>query len=105
MGQSPVSRERRHEAAVITSASNRLRRDRGKPRRDDHASGLFVIETKDEEGRWSARSTHRTVRAAEASAWALLTRVGGEVRVRQGSRIVANGTGYTSDGTPPTTSG
>ena len=80
---------------AITPASNRLRRARGNTRRDDHAFGLFVIEKKTEDGRWSARSTRRTVRAAENCAWDLLTREGGEVRVRQGRRVVAKGAGCT----------
>jgi hypothetical protein len=75
----------------ITPASNRLRRPRQRARRDDHAFGLFVIEKKAEEGHWSAVSSRRTVRAALDCAWDVLTREGGEVRVRQGRRIVADG--------------
>lgn len=77
--------------------SSSVRRARGKPRRDDHIFGIFVVETKPGSGRWFARSTHCTVRAAEDYAWKLLTREGGEVRVRQGRRIVATGAGYAPD--------
>jgi hypothetical protein len=91
---------------AITPASNRLRRTRGNTRRDDHVVGLFVIETKADDGRWSARSTRRTVRAAQDCAWDLLTREGGEVRVRQGRRVVAKGLGVepvVTAGSSPTT--
>lgn len=75
-------------------APDRRRGARGNARRDDHAFGLFVIEKKTEDGRWTARSTLRTVRAARDYAWDLLTREGGEVRVRQGQRLVASGVSY-----------
>ena len=98
-----------HEVVAITPASTRLRRSRGKPRRDDHIVGLFVVEMKAEDGHWFARGTHRTVCAAQNRAWGLLTREGGEVRVRQGTRVVATGVGYapvdsggsTETGSPP----
>ena len=81
-------------------ASKKLRCSRGNTRRDDHTFGLFIVEKKAEVSSWSVRSTHRTVRAAEDRAWDLLTREGGEVRVRQGSRIVAQGAGYAPSGAP-----
>jgi len=84
---------------AITPASNRLRRSRKNARRDDHAFGLFVVATKSEDGRWSARSTRCSARAAQDYAWDLLTRDGGEVRVRQGRRIVAKGAGCRLRGT------
>lgn len=80
-----------HEVVAITPASNRLRRARGNTRRDDHAFGLFVVETKTKDGRWTARSTRRTARSAQDCAWDLLTREGGEVRIRRGRSVVARG--------------
>lgn len=82
---------------AITPASNKLRRARKKARRNDHAFGLFLIETKTEDGHWSARSTRSTVHAAEDCAWDLLTRESGEVRVRQGRRVIAKGAGEGPD--------
>lgn len=64
---------------------------RRRARRDDHTVGLFVIETIDEAGHWCVRSSCETDRAAFDYAWEVLSRVGGEVRVRQGVRIVAEG--------------
>jgi hypothetical protein len=81
--------------AAITPTSNRLRRPRKDTRRDDHAFGLFLIEKKTEEGHWSVRSTRRTVRAAQDCAWDVLTCEGGEVRVRQGRHIIAEGSART----------
>jgi hypothetical protein len=65
----------------------------GRPRRrrsDVHGEGLFVVEAK-RGRRWTARSTLRSERTALNSARELLTREGGEVRVRQGRRMVAEG--------------
>ena len=60
-------------------------------RRDDHAFGLFVVETRTEGERWSIRSSRRDARSANDYAWEILTREGGAVRVRQGDRIVSEG--------------
>lgn len=60
-------------------------------RRDNHAFGLFVVETKAQGGRWSIRSSRCDARSAQDYAWKILTREGGAVRVRQGNRIVAEG--------------
>jgi hypothetical protein len=71
-------------------------------RRDDHAVGLFVIEKKADNGRWCVLSTRRTVWAAQNYAWEVLTREGGEVRVRQDARVVAKGAGCEASDVPPT---
>lgn len=76
---------------AINAASNRSSRSRRQGRRDEHAVGLFVIETKVGDGYWHSHSTRKTARAAQACAWDILTREGGEVRVRQGRAIVAEG--------------
>lgn len=80
-----------HEVVAINAASNRSSRSRRQLRRDEHAVGLFVVETKVGDGCWLSRSTRKTARAAQACAWDILTREGGEVRVRQGRDIVAEG--------------
>lgn len=102
-----LNRNRCRKVVAIAPASNRLRRTRLKRRRDAHTFGLFVIEKRSEDGRWPARSTRRTVRAAQDCAWDLLTREGGEVRVRQGQHIVAEGVSFRPsgvDGEPSATS-
>lgn len=95
VGQRPNcdARDRCHEVVAITAVSNKLRRTRGNTRRDDHTFGLFVIEKKADDGRWSACSTRRTARAALDCAWDLLTREDGEVRIRKGLHVVASGMG------------
>jgi len=50
-----------------------------------------VIETKTADGHWSIRSSRRDARSAQECAWGILTREGGDVRVRQGMHIVAEG--------------
>ncbi len=72
-------------------AFNGLHRAPRRARRDAHGVGLFVVEKKGEDGRWSASSTRRTARGAQDSAWRLLAREGGEVRVRHGRLVVAEG--------------
>lgn len=62
--------------------------------RDSHEVGLFVVEQKSEDGRWNARDSISTLKGAQERAWDLLTREGGEVRVRQGGEIVALGATY-----------
>jgi len=60
-------------------------------RENAHVVGLFVVETRGPDDRWTACSTRTTASAASACAWELLTREGGEVRIRQGSHVVAEG--------------
>ena len=43
---------------------------------------------------WHTHDTRETLQAAEDLAWSLLTRHGGEWRVRHGSRTIARGAGY-----------
>jgi hypothetical protein len=57
--------------------------------------GLFIIETKGATGRWTARSSRSALKGAQDYAWELLTREGGEVRIRQGGRTIASGAGLT----------
>jgi hypothetical protein len=59
-------------------------------------SALFVIETRGRDGHWLACSTRASERAALDCAWALLSRAGGDVRVRLGARVVAEGHRYRS---------
>lgn len=57
----------------------------------------FEIQSRDlgREGRgWSTHATRATLKAAEDLAWSLLTRHGGDWRVRQGDRTIASGAGY-----------
>jgi hypothetical protein len=60
-------------------------------RHGEHVTALFVIETRREGGRWTERITLGTIAAAQDYAWDLLTREGGEVRIRQGRRTIARG--------------
>lgn len=59
--------------------------------RDPHEVGLFSIEQKTEDDRWVMRETARSLKAAQERAWDLLTKEGGQVRVRQGGEVVAKG--------------
>ena len=43
---------------------------------------------------WRTHGTRTTIEAAEDLAWTLLTRHGGQWRVRHGSQIIAKGSGY-----------
>lgn len=43
---------------------------------------------------WRTHATRATLEAAEDLAWSLLTRHGGDWRVRHGSRTIASGAGY-----------
>ena len=43
---------------------------------------------------WSTHATRETLEGAEDLAWSLLTRHGGEWRVRHGDRTIARGSGY-----------
>jgi len=57
----------------------------------------FEIQARDLSGKnrgWSTHATRTTLEAAEDLAWSLLTRHGGEWRVRHGDRTVAQGAGY-----------
>ncbi len=54
----------------------------------------FEIQSLDSDKRWSVHATRSTLEAAEDLAWALLTKHGGDWRVRHGSRTVARGAGY-----------
>jgi hypothetical protein len=82
-------------AAAVNTTSDRPSRRRVSTRRDPHAIGLFVIETKNSRGRWTARSTRCSVETASDFAWELLAKEGGEVRVRRGRYIVAEGLAVT----------
>jgi hypothetical protein len=44
--------------------------------------------------RWETHATRTTLEAAEDLAWSLLTRHGGDWRVRYGERTIASGAGY-----------
>ena len=54
---------------------------------------LFEIQSLGDRG-WHTHDTRTTLEAAEDLAWSLLTRHGGEWRVRYGSRTFARGAGY-----------
>lgn len=57
--------------------------------------GLVPFEIQSFEDRsWRTYDTRTTLEAAEDLAWSLLTRHGGDWRVRHGSRVIARGTGY-----------
>ena len=75
-------------APAVTAGSRRVARRRPAT----HETGLFVVERR-EGRRWVARTTRQTLRGAQDCAWDLLTKEGGEVRVRQGRSIVARGAG------------
>lgn len=74
-----------------SSSTNPTRRARGKAKRDDHEVGPFVVESKRRGGRWRVRSSLSTERSAGDYAWTLLSCEGGEVRVRKGASVVAEG--------------
>ena len=44
--------------------------------------------------RWETHATRQTLEAAEDVAWSLLTRHGGDWRVRYGNRTIGSGAGY-----------
>jgi hypothetical protein len=48
--------------------------------------------------RWETHAARSTLEAAEDLAWSLLTRHGGDWRVRRGERTIARGTGYRPGG-------
>ena len=55
----------------------------------------FEVQAFDDAARgWHTHDTRRTLEAAEDLAWSLLTRHGGEWRVRHGSQTIARGVGY-----------
>jgi len=53
----------------------------------------FEIQSFDDRS-WCTHDTRTTLEAAEDLAWSLLTRHGGEWRVRHGNRTIARGAGY-----------
>lgn len=57
----------------------------------------FVIQSLDPPpGGWNTHATRATLETAEDLAWSLLTRHGGQWRVRHGDRTIASGAGYRS---------
>lgn len=67
----------------------------------ESSSWPFVVEKLDEEKRrWRARTSRPTLEEAEACAWALLTRRGGEYRVQWRGRVLARGAGYANRESP-----
>jgi len=59
----------------------------------------YEIQSRDSSG-WGTNATRQTIEEAEELAWSLLTRHGGQWRVRQGNRTIASGSGYRSCETP-----
>lgn len=56
--------------------------------------GLVPFEIQSFDRQWHTHDTRHTLEAAEDLAWSLLTRHGGDWRVRHGSQVIARGSGY-----------